>query len=78
MLDCNRAQHCVESALELDKEGVSDGLDFTPSVARKVWTKETTVSFQRLKGGRLVLLGERGVPYDVRVHYRSETAFSFC
>ena len=32
--------------------------------------------FQRLKSGRFVLLGKRGVPYNIRVHYCSETTLA--
>jgi hypothetical protein len=32
--------------------------------------------FKRLESGRLVLLGKRRVPHDVREHYRSESALT--
>jgi hypothetical protein len=59
--------------LELNQKCIAYGLDFSTSMARENGTKETTMPFQRLKSGKLVLLGERSISHDVRVHDRSES-----
>lgn len=77
LLDGNGAEHRVEGALEFDEEGVSYRLDLSPSVAGEERTKQAAVLLQRLKGGGLVLLGERGISHDVLVHYPSETSLAY-
>jgi hypothetical protein len=73
MLDSDSTKNSVECTLKLNQEGIANGLDFTSSMACKKRTKETSMPFQRLKSGRLVLLGKGGIAYNVREHYRRES-----
>src|SRR5690349_1162597 len=73
-LDFDGALGGLQSAAELNQEGVADGLDLSAVEAGKKRTQQLSVFFEQLQRQRLVALGQRAVADHIREHDRGQLA----
>jgi len=73
----DRALHGIQSAFEVDKECISDRLDFRAIVLWKNGTQQPVMFLKDLERKRFVLLRQSAVAHHIREHDGGQVAMGF-